>query len=405
MGLCVSPLGGSQLRKNIGAGFVNALLEPILSVECYPHYGNSYSKCYKPKESWVSDNVMRYAAVITTVQAPTPCLQELAAILRPQDVPLLIIGDSKGPFEYNVAGTDLWSLTRQQSLTFELAPLLPTKHYSRKNIGYLIAIQRGAGCVYETDDDNAPLPGWKLRDVDVTATELEKQPWTNVYRWFSDQFIWPRGLPLELIRDESTVPLSVPGGERNQIHAPIQQALVNNAPDVDAVWRLVFDREFTFNNAPSVLLPPGTWCPFNSQTTWWWPEAYALLYLPSFCSFRMTDIWRAFVAQRCLWELGMGVVFHAPEVYQSRNVHSLLQDFEAEIPGYTNNAGIAQLLDRVHLVPGVENVANNLIRCYEALVQAGVFPSDEMPLVTAWHADLRALAEPKAEPHPSFATR
>ena len=38
-----------------------------------------------------------------------------------------------------------------------------------------------------------------------------------------------------------------------------------------------------------------------------------LMYLPSTCTFRMTDIWRSLIAQRCLWELGQGVVFHAAD--------------------------------------------------------------------------------------------
>jgi hypothetical protein len=346
-----------------------------------------------------------HLAVITTVQPPTPCVRKLAAMLRLQDVPLLIIGDSKGPYDYSVVGTELWSLEDQQTLTFELGPLLPTKHYARKNIGYLIAIQRGASCIYETDDDNAPLPVWTLRNVDVCAIELESQPWTNVYRWFSDQFVWPRGFPLELIRNDGTIPRSIANSGDKRIHAPIQQGLANNSPDVDAVWRLVFDRDFTFNHAASVSLPPGSWCPFNSQTTWWWPEAYPLLYLPSFCSFRMTDIWRAFVAQRCLWELGIGIVFHAPEVYQTRNEHSLLRDFEAEVPGYRNNARIAEHLDAVRLSQGVDNVADNMVRCYETLVKLDVFPSDEMPLVRAWQTDLIALAGAGPPGHSSSSQR
>ena len=140
------------------------------------------------------------------------------------------------------------------------------------------------------------------------------------------------------------------------LHAPIQQGLANNSPDVDAVWRLVLDEEFTFSEGPSVLLRPGAWCPFNSQTTWWWPEAYPLLYLPSYCSFRMTDIWRSFVAQRCLWETGNGVVFHGPEVFQERNLHSLSSDFEAEIPGYLGNASIAHTLEQLHLLGAVNSI-------------------------------------------------
>ena len=314
-------------------------------------------------------------AIITTIQPPTSCVRQFAALFTSLGIPFLIIGDSKGPFE----------------LSFGVQSLLPVKHYSRKNLGYLIAIERGASLIYETDDDNAPLNDWALRTLMVDAITIEAQHWSNVYRWFSDDLIWPRGLPLEAIRDERTLPKASSAEHCAEKYAPIQQGLANNSPDVDAGWRLVLDKSVEFRKVPSILLPAGTWCPFNSQTTWWWPDAFPLLYLPSYCSFRMTDIWRSFIAQRCLWELDSGVVFHAPEVYQERNEHSLSRDFEAEVPGYLRNASIARTLESLSLLPGVKKISANLIRCYEALVVAGDFPRDELPLVMAWCGDLSSL--------------
>src|SRR5262249_28696429 len=147
---------------------------------------------------------------------------------------------------------------------------------------------------------------------------------------------------------------------------------------------------------PSVWLPPGTWCPFNSQSTWWWPEAYPLLYLPSFCSFRMTDIWRSFVAQRCLWELGHGLVFHAPEVFQDRNTHNLMRDFKDEVPGYLQNDAIIARLSTLSLAVGRDAVGENLIRCYEALVAGGFIPTEELPLVRGWVEDIRTASSAAA---------
>ena len=175
------------------------------------------------------------------------------------------------------------------------------------------------------------------------------------------------------------------------MEAPIQQGLADNSPDVDAVWRLVMDRPLTFDEGPSVLLPPGTWCPFNSQSTWWWPSAFPLMYLPSHCSFRMTDIWRSFVAQRCLWELGHGLVFHAAEVVQERNPHDLAKDFELEVPGYLHNASITGALGNLELRPGAGAVADNLIRCYESLVTGGHLPTEELDGVRAWLDDLETV--------------
>ena len=124
-------------------------------------------------------------------------------------------------------------------------------------------------------------------------------------------------------------------------HSPIQQGLANQNPDVDAIYRLVLPLPLDFVEAAPVALGKGAWCPFNSQNTTWWSEAFPLLYLPFHCSFRMTDIWRSFVAQRIAWENGWSILFHNATVFQERNEHSLIRDFEEEIPGYLNNRAMA----------------------------------------------------------------
>jgi len=328
-------------------------------------------------------------AVVTTIQAPTQAVAALVATLTPIKAPLLIVGDAKGPLAWNLPGSELLSLKAQLSLGFRLPGLLPVGHYSRKNVGYLVAMQRQPATIYETDDDNAPLAGFRRRDLTVSARCASPGLWSNVYSYFTDWPIWPRGFPLQRIHD-GALAASTPE-TLSQVDAPIQQGLANGSPDVDAVWRLVLDREITFRNDPSVVVPPGTWCPFNSQTTWWWPVAFPLLYLPSHCSFRMTDIWRSFVAQRCLWEFGAGVVFHAPEVVQQRNAHVLLRDFEDEIPGYLSNERLVSILGELSLASGPASVGSNLFRCYEALVGHGFLSSAEMPLVEAWLRDLEAF--------------
>src|SRR5262249_19555895 len=95
--------------------------------------------------------------------------------------------------------------------------------------------------------------------------------------------------------------------------------------------------------------------------------------------------------QRCLWELGHGVVFHAPEVIQQRNLHNLLRDFKDEVPGYLNNAVLVRRLDELPLASGAGAVRDNLVRCYEELTTAGLFPREELTLVRAWVDDLARL--------------
>lgn len=334
-----------------------------------------------------SDNDHGLCTVITTIQLPTGAVRSLAARLGDQEASLIIIGDKKGPPAYDLSGVDFFSLQRQLESRFGLARALPVGHYTRKNVGYLEAIARGAACIYETDDDNAPLPNWTPRVENVDARAVDQRGWVNVYRCFSGERIWPRGLPLDALG--ASFLTAPPLRDLTQrVRAPIQQGLANGSPDVDAIWRLVLDRPFDFDDGPSVLLPAGAWCPFNSQSTWWWPDAYPLLYLPSHCSFRMTDIWRSFIAQRCLWELGLGVVFHAPEVFQDRNEHNLMRDFNDEVPGYQRNRELAQVLTDTALLPGIAAITDNLRRCYESLVAHGFFAAAELDLLTAWCDDL-----------------
>jgi len=332
-------------------------------------------------------------AIITTIQKPTSSVFRLVERLSAAGGKLIVAGDSKGPSSFEGREGEPWpveflSLGDQVRSGFRLAQNLPTKNYARKNIAYLHAIRAKADCIYETDDDNAPNDTWQIREERVAqgaCVGASESRWVNVYRYFTEDSIWPRGLPLDEIRRKppEASPLTAP------LRAPVQQGLVNGSADVDAIWRLVMDRDFHFANGPSIHLEPGNWCPFNTQTTWWWPVAYPLLYIPSYCSFRMCDIWKSFVAQRCLWAVGIGVVFHSPEVFQDRNPHDLMVDFRDEIPGYEQNRRIAEILDGLNLDPREEAVGNNLRSCYANLIKHGIFPEKEIILVDAWLNDLR----------------
>lgn len=106
----------------------------------------------------------------------------------------------------------------------------------------------------------------------------------------------------------------------------------------------------------------------------------------------MCDIWRSFIAQRCLWEIDAGIVFHPPEVIQERNPHNLNKDFDDEIPGYRLNDKIAKILQQTQLDgKGWEGMTSNLKTCYEALIREEIFPKEEMSLVAEWVSILESF--------------
>ena len=335
-----------------------------------------------------------FTIVVTTIAPPTRAMENLASKLSQMNGTLYVVGDLKGPENYPLPRTKFLSFAHQGQQPWQLARLLPSAHYTRKNLGYLLALQDKPDCIIETDDDNAPLPSfWTPRARQQQALRLTSAGWVNVYRCFTEEMIWPRGFPLENLQVGPPSASMLAKDSTESCEALVQQGLANGDPDVDAVYRLTRVLPFSFQDATPVFLGKDAWCPFNSQNTTFFREAFPLLYLPSFCTFRMTDIWRSFVAQRCLWQMDSGVLFTSPTVFQDRNEHRLLKDFEQEIPGYLGNARIAEILSALSLASGrnIEVVCANLLSCYEKLVAEGFFPSKEIPLLRAWIADLKQI--------------
>ncbi len=332
---------------------------------------------------------MKKSLIVTSISPPNAVLQSLANGALKHAYEFIIIGDTKSPDQFELDGANFVSIEKQKEMGFRVVNLLQERSYARKNIGYLMAMRSNAGFIIETDDDNYPREDfWQTPDPTVQGNTIETQGWCNVYRLFSEDFIWPRGYPIERLANEES-----PAGRRTERHCPIQQGLADDNPDVDAIYRMTRPLPITFKRGEPVILGSNVWCPFNSQNTIHFPEAYILLYLPTYCSFRMTDIWRSFVSQRILWTCGWNLSFHQASVWQERNAHNLLNDFKDEVPGYLNNHRIAQLLEELSLKPGQEHMGENLIACYQALVDQGFVGESEIPLVKAWVDDCTEIQQ------------
>ncbi len=332
----------------------------------------------------------RCAIVITSINAPTRAVIEIARDRGRLDARFVIVGDSKSPPGFSHEGVEYYDVAAQNHAGFALAPLAPVKHYARKNIGYLLAIQGGADIIIETDDDNIPLDSfWSERKRSVTGALVQDQTWSNVYRHFTNELIWPRGLPLNYVRSPEAAYETLETVARD---CPIQQGLADGDPDVDAIYRLVLPLPIHFTPGRSVILGSGVWCPFNSQNTTFFHDAFPLMYLPFYCSWRVTDIWRSLIAQRIGWENGWSLLFQSPTVFQDRNEHDLMRDFAEEIPGYLNNERIRHALEQLSILPGIGNITGNMMRCYEMLAALDLVHREELPLVRAWVADLERLA-------------
>ena len=327
----------------------------------------------------------KHYIVVTSISSPNQVMRCIAEGAKKNNWGFIVVGDRKSPDAFELNGAEFLSLTSQYESDFSLAKLMPTDHYARKNIGYLHAMKNGANVIIDTDDDNLPEKKfWKHRMEQVQASTILGGKWTNVLLAFTRDHIWPRGFPLDRVSDQK-----IEIDKRTSIkRCCIQQGLVNGDADVDAIYRLVFNKEATFKKREPIILSKKQRCPFNSQITTWFPDAWTFLYLPSYCSFRMTDIWRSFIAQSYLLRNGYGISFHSPTVLQDRNAHNLMKDFEDEVPGYLNNEEIMQKLDNI---PANIKTENFLRAAYSMLIDSGIIGKNEMDLLGAWIEDLNKL--------------
>ena len=116
---------------------------------------------------------MKIGLVVTTIQAPNPVMRSLAEQAGRNQAPFIVIGDRKSPPTYELPGADYYGLERQHQTFPEFSQALPIGHYSRKNLGYLLALRAGCEWLLETDDDNYPLDNF----FQIATPELTCRRW------------------------------------------------------------------------------------------------------------------------------------------------------------------------------------------------------------------------------------
>ena len=289
----------------------------------------------------------------------------------------MVVGDLKTPEVKESDNLVFLSVERQKELGFGFTEYCPFNHYSRKNIGFLYAMREGADVIFDMDDDNLPSSLWSNPSFTCNMRVKSDNKFINIYKHFTNQNIWPRGLPLDEIDSGFTTMNSKP------IALGVLQSMSDRAPDVDAIYRLTRGTDlFYFRQAPTICVPEGIWTPFNSQCSFWTKEAFSFLYLPATVRFRYTDILRGYLAQKLLWDRKLCVGFCNAYIAQDRNVHDLMVDFESELNLY---------LDIKKVVASIENITGGLESLYETLASAGLVDERELLAVSAWTKDVSKL--------------
>jgi len=335
-------------------------------------------------------------AVCTTIHAPTQAILDF--VKQEDDWAIVIVGDEgMAPFHVTGSMTFFLDADAQKALGQqykELFQLLPWKHFGRKNVGYLYAIMHGAEMIWDFDDDNY-LKGDVFPAIPDSSTVQEVvlesdcsafNPLPLMGAPTEPTPMWPRGFPLSLIRSPCNHTLTQ--GDSSRIG--VFQSLADNEPDVDGIYRLTRITPMNFDKDAggdtSYALPKGTLSPYNAQATLVTKPALWSLLLPVTVHGRISDIWRSYIAQRLLWDVGLQIAFTPPVVDQLRNAHNHLADMQAEQPLYF------QSLALVNYLRTWKGTATTLAGRYEELMvglyERGFIEVEDVYLAHEWVAAL-----------------
>jgi hypothetical protein len=318
--------------------------------------------------------------IITSIYEPSEAILSFAKL---NDWQLVVVGDTKTPIGWEHPNVTYLSPDFQSKMNSDLVNNLPWKSYSRKIAGYVFAIENGAEVIADTDDDNIPYEDWGVNfERNLELDIIEHKGFVNIYNYFTDSKVWPRGYPLNQILNsfDSKIQLKSTSLDSNKIG--VFQFLADEDPDVDAIYRLTNNQPIYFKKRGLINLQPGAICPFNSQNTFFRKETFPLLYLPVHVNFRFTDILRGFIAQPILWASNYTLCFGHATAIQKRNPHDYLVDFESEIPCFLYPEKIMEML--MNKVSSKNSIVENLILSYETLYDNKIVIKEELKLVESW---------------------
>lgn len=348
--------------------------------------------------------------VVTSIFQPSPATRMLGEMTR-QGWCYVVVADLNGPTEYDdVEGVVYLTVEMQRALHFQIMDHLPWRHFGRKNVGFLYAIARGAKVIYDTDDDNRlkiakiPILGFDTSSIarlpgPVKVSRPVESPGRprvfNPYPSFEPScgHIWPRGFPLDHVQGKGAENWTI---EVVQLDRPptVQQFLADEDPDVDAIFRLTRQLPCHFSGLPEgmpevLAIPPQVFLPYNAQATVHLQEAFWGLLLPVTVHGRVSDIWRAYLVQKLLWDLGQVVAFTPSHVVHDRVAHDYLKDFQSEQDLYLKTTAMVSFLS--HWSSEAPTLVERLEQLWAALYSRGFVELGDLRLAQAWIRDLLSI--------------
>lgn len=319
---------------------------------------------------------MKAYVVVTTINVPY-LLKDYADNFEKfghkNEVGFIVIGDLKTPKEAKSICEELQQrgfeaihmdvdAQREWLKRFpELDEIIPYNSDNRRNIGFLVALEKGAEIVLSIDDDNFVRPGedWFIHHS-IVGRIHESEAIESSDGWFNictllkttpDRTIYPRGYPHSKRWKQNEITIT-----RSNKKVMLNLGLWDGEPDVDAVTRLHEPIKVEGDSSRKIMLAKGTNSPINTQNTAIHRDAMpAYYYIPMGFTVhgnkidRYGDIWSGFFVKKVIDHMGDTVSIGGPTVVHNRNPHDLLKDLKEELAGMILTESLVSILGSIQL--------------------------------------------------------
>ncbi|HET7434392.1 MAG TPA: hypothetical protein VFN10_06720 [Thermoanaerobaculia bacterium] len=304
----------------------------------------------------------RASLVVTTIFEPRfldGYLDNLERHGRKESAELIVIIDRKTPATVAQAcaaakqrgfRVECPTLDEQEAFLAKfpsMAERVPYNSDNRRNIGFLMALDRGAELLISIDDDNFVIGEDDFvgahsvvgDSIDV-AEEESSDRWFNIGALLTSKpdrvEIFPRGFPYYARRNERQLTASVSRRARVAMNA----GLWLSDPDVDAISRLAIAPRVSAADPAPHFLGARSWSPINTQNTAVARDAIAAYYyvrmgftVGGLSIDRYGDILSGYFVQACIKNRGEAIRIGSPVADHRRTPHNLFKDLYHELAG------------------------------------------------------------------------
>lgn len=343
---------------------------------------------------------MKSAIVLTTIRVPS-LLKGYAENLEKyghRDVGFIVIGDYRTPNrrterlvnEIRDKGFDAeyWDIQGQKKWLEQfpkLDEIVPYNSDSRRNIGYLVAAEKGAEMIINIDDDNFVRSDDYFGQHSIVGKEQKLKTVYSKNGWFNPcsmlqtdppRTIYPRGFPYSK-RWRDTVTSRYTSGR-----VVLNLGLWEGDPDVDAVTNLNEPIKIVGIKSEQVMLAPRTYAPINTQNTAFHRDILPCYYCVLMGSRiqgtvldRYGDIWSGLFAKKVIDQMNDRVSIGYPLTDHRRNPHDLFKDLRSELWGMILTDYLVSEVESVEL--NEETYAGAYLELAQKLKGKAIYPDDD----------------------------